>query len=181
MHQPTVEGSPHSGPESQYPPGDPSLMYQPTVEGAPPDQFAPLDSDDPDADPRPWYRRPVMLILWAVLVLILLGLIAYGVSQLFGSGKSPAPAPSTSSTTSTTTTTTESSSTTATTTESTSTEPSNSSTAAPAPPNNPPRSQPPQQPTQQPTHRGPHLPQLPPLPSTITVPGGPTITVPKLP
>lgn len=152
-------------------------MNQPTAEGPPPDYFASsdqyplLDPDDPDADARPWYRKPVTLIGWALLVLILLGLITYGVMQLLGGDKSSTPAPST---TSTTTPTTQSTTATTTTEPTTTTATTTPSPAAPAPPANPHRSQPPAtQPTQSPTHH-----HLPPLPSTITVPGGPTITLP---
>jgi cytoskeletal protein RodZ len=149
------------------------LQYQPTVEGAAPEQYDQLGAEDPDQEGRPWYRKPVTLIGWAILVLILLALIAYGVTQLLGSDNSKSPAPSTTSTTTTTETTTSTTTTEPTTTTS---EPATTPTAAP--PANPPRNQPPgNQPTQQPTHR-PHLPQL---PSTITVPGGPTITLPNLP
>lgn len=159
-----MEHSPHGQP----------LQYQPTSEGIAPEQYDQLGAEDSDQEARPWYRRPVTLIGWAILVLILLALIAYGVTQLLGGDKSNGPAPGTTSTSTTSTTTT---TTTTTTTEPTTTsEPTTTPTAAP--PANPPRNQPPgSQPTQQPSHR-PHLPQL---PSTITVPGGPTITLPNLP
>jgi hypothetical protein len=160
----------------EYGPSGQPLQYQPTVEGAAPEQYDQFGADDSDQEARPWYRKPVTLIVWAILVLILLALIAYGVTQLLGGGSSgPAPG-TTSTTTSSTTTTTTGTTTTTTEPTTTTTEPSTTPTAAP--PVNPPRNQPPAtQPTQQPTHR-PHLPQL---PSTITVPGGPTITLPKLP
>lgn len=181
-----MEGAP-PGPPLQYqhtvehaPQGQP-LQYQPTVEGAPLEQYQPdgsIDPLDPDAEPRPWYRRPITLIGWAILVLILLALIAYGVSQLIGGGKSTTPAPTSTSTSATTTETT-STTTTTTTTEPTTTttteEPGTTPTAAP-PPANPPRNQPPGTGTTQP-----HRPHLPNVPSTITVPGGPTITLPNIP
>lgn len=183
QHQPTVEGQPPLGgtPLQNQPtvehghPGQP-LQYQPTVEGAAPEQYDQLGAEDPDQEGRPWYRKPVTLIGWAILVLILLALIAYGVTQLLGSDNNKSPAPSTTSTTTTSTTTETTTSTTTTEPTTTTSEPATTPTAAP--PANPPRNQPPgNQPTQQPTHR-PHLPQL---PSTITVPGGPTITLPNLP
>ncbi len=112
------------------------------------------DQEKPEAEPKPWYRNPVTLTGWALLVMILIALIVYGIIELIsdrqGTGNPSTTTPST--TTSTTTTT----------------------TVAPA---TTPRVQPPpQQPTHPPTHRFPHLP---PLPSVITIPGVPTtITLP---
>lgn len=179
QNQPTIEGAPPGGTPLQNQPTvehGPPLQYQPTVEGAAPVQYDQLGAEDPDEQAQPWYRKPVTLIGWAILVLILLALIAYGVTQLLGGDKSTGPAPGTTSTT--TTTTTSETTTTTTTTEPTTTTTEPSTTPTAAPPANPPRNQPPgTAPTQQPTHR-PHLPQL---PGTITVPGGPTITLPNLP
>lgn len=159
----------------EYGPPGQSLQYQPTAEGAPPEQYDQFGAEDPDQEARPWYRKPVTLIGWAILVLILLALIAYGVTQLLGGGTSNGPAPGTTSTSTTSSTT---ATTTTTTTEPTTTTTEPTTTPTAAPPANPPRNQPPgTQPTQQPKPR-PHLPQL---PSTITVPGGPTITLPNLP
>jgi hypothetical protein len=107
-----------------------------------------------------------MLIGWAVLVLILIALIVFGLMELLGGQQGTSHIPSTSTTPPTTTTTTPPTTTTETT-------PPTSSAVQP------PAQQPTQQPTQQqpqqePTHRH-HLPQLPPV---ITIPGGPTMTVP---
>jgi cytoskeletal protein RodZ len=126
---------------------------------------------DPAAAPqRPWYRKPVLLMLWALVVLILIGGIVFGVFQLLEDNgtSAPAPAPSGTSTTTTTTTPTTTATTTPTTTETTT--PPSTTNGSPEPAPNPTR-----QPTQEPTHTH-HLPQL---PSTITLPrGGPTITLP---
>lgn len=122
---------------------------------------------DLDTEPTPWYRRPPLLIAWLVFVIILIGLIVYGITELLSGGQGTSP--STSSTSTTTTTTTTPPTTTATTTPST-------SGAVEPPAQQPTGQQPTRQPGQQePTHRH-HLPQV---PSVITIPGVPTvITVP---
>ena len=156
-HPPAVE---------QPPPGERALTHQPPRE-TPPEQYEP-DGDpfDQETEPTAWYRKPVMLIGWAVLVLILIALIVFGLMELLGGQQGTSHIPSTSTTPPTTTTTTPPTTTTETT-------PPTSSAVQP------PAQQPTQQPTQQqpqqePTHRH-HLPQLPPV---ITIPGGPTMTVP---
>ena len=64
------------------------------------------DYFDQDAEPTPWYRRPVMLIGWIAFVLILIALIVYGIIELIHGDQGTSRTPSTTSTTSTTTTTT---------------------------------------------------------------------------
>jgi hypothetical protein len=129
-----------------------------------------LDSFDEEAEPTPWYRKPLWLIGWALLVIILIALIVYGICELIrgGGGTGNTPATTTVTTSTTTTTTTPPSS--ATTTTAPPPPPQTSSPAQPEP-----TQQPTHQPAQQPTHRH-HLPQL---PSVITIPGIPTpITLP---
>jgi hypothetical protein len=128
-----------------------------------------LDAFDQGPEPAPWYRRPAGIIAWIVAVLILIGLIVYGLMELIQGGQGTSPSPSTTgSTTPTTTTTTM----TPTTTESSATPPTSSAVEPPA---QQPTQQPTHQPTQQqPTHRH-HLPQL---PSVITIPDGPVVTLP---
>jgi cytoskeletal protein RodZ len=143
---------------------------QPT-EAAPdqPDSPEALDPFDQEHEPTPWYRKPVGIIAWIVAVLILIALIVYGLMELIqgGSGTSHTPS-TTSSTTPTTSTTTPP---TPTTTQSSETPTS----SAVEPPAQQPTQQPTHQPTQQqPTHRH-HLPQL---PSVITIPDGPVVTLP---
>ena len=141
----------------------------------PPEQYEPdefVDPFDQETEPTAWYRRPVVLIGWAVLVLILIALIVYGITELLQGSQGTSPAPSTSTTPPTTTSTTTPPSTTTTTTPPT-------SSAVEPPAQQPPAQQPTQQqPTQQqPTHRH-HLPQLPSViiipevPTTITIPPG---------
>jgi hypothetical protein len=148
----------------QPPPGEPVPTDQPAAE-TPPEQFEP-DGDlfDQETEPTAWYRKPVMLVGWALFVLILIALIVFGLMQLLQGEQGTSRIPSTSTTPPTTTTTT--------------TTPPTTTTTAPATSSavEPPAQQPTQQqPTQQePTHRH-HLPQLPPV---ITIPGGPTMTVP---
>jgi hypothetical protein len=128
-------------------------------------------ADDLEPEPTPWYRKPVNLIIWAVAVLVLIGLIIYGIVELIGGDQGTGNTPSSTTTTTPTTTvpstTTTSSSPPATT--STSEPPSTSTTVAPPPP----------QPTNQPTHQPTHPPSthhhLPPLPSVITIPEVPTV------
>ena len=151
------------------PPADP-----PTVESHP-DQQAPPGPHDPfdrETEPSPWYRRPAGLIGWIIAVLILIGLIAYGIMELIEGGEGTSPAPSISSTP-TTSTTTPPTSATSTTAEPTTTPPTSSAVEPPA---QQPTQQPTHQPTQQqPTHRR-HLPQI---PSVITIPGMPNpVTLP---
>ena len=144
-----------------------------------PDQYEPPEFHDPlDDEPesRPWYRKPVVLIGWGLLVVILIGLIAFGITELLGGDQGTAPAPSTSSS-ATPTTTTESSPTTT-----TETTPTTTTTEAQPPqqPTGQPTRQPTRQPTQQPSQQPPtHHHHLPPLPPVITIPEVPTtITVP---
>jgi hypothetical protein len=170
-NQPTQHAS--YGVVGRAPSGAPPPPTVPPPPGTPPDQYEPPESRDPldqETEPAPWYRKPVVLIGWALLVLILIALIVYGITELLHGGQGTRPAPSTSTTPSTTTTTPPT--TTATTT--TTTPPTSSAVEPPA-------QQPTQQPTQQqptqqqPTHRH-HLPQL---PSVITIPEVPTtITIP---
>ncbi|WP_443987673.1 hypothetical protein, partial [Mycobacterium marinum] len=142
---PSRPAGPQSGPPPQAPPGPDSPN--------PSEQFASAegyDQEKPEAEPKPWYRNPVTLTGWALLVMILIALIVYGIIELIsdrqGTGNPSTTTPSTTT----------------------------STTVAPA---TTPRVQPPpQQPTHPPTHRFPHLP---PLPSVITIPGVPTtITLP---
>lgn len=130
-----------------------------------------FDAFDQDAEPKPWYRKPGMLIAWLVSVVILIALIVFGIIELIQGDQSVDHAPKSTTRTTTTTTTTTTPTTTATT--ATTTEPS--STAEEQPPAQQPTQQPTGQQTQQPSHRH-HLPQLPPV---ITIPQVPTvITVP---
>ncbi|OBK43172.1 hypothetical protein [Mycobacterium sp. 1081908.1] len=134
-----------------------------------PEQPEALDPFEQQPEPTPWYRKPAGIIAWIVAVLILLALIVYGLMELIqGGGHGTSPSPSTTSSTTTTTTTT----TTPTTTESSAPPPTSS---AAEPPAQQPTQQPTRQPTQQqPTHRH-HMPQL---PSVITIPDGPVVTLP---
>ena len=134
----------------------------------PPEQHVPDESVDPfdqETEPTAWYRRPVVLLAWALFVLILIALIVFGITQLLGGqGTSPIPSTSTTPPTSTTTTTTEPSA-------ATTTPPTSSAVEPPA-------QQPTQQPTQQPPQQEPSHRHHLPLPPVITIPGGPTMTVP---
>jgi hypothetical protein len=151
----------------------------PPVDEAPPAPIPPDQSETPEpleeeTEPAAWYRKPVPLILWALLVLVLIGLIVYGLGELIEGGEGTAPAPST-----TTTTTTAPSS--STTTTPTTTPPASSATPTTAPTSTaieppPVQQQPTQEPKQEPTQK--HHPHLPPLPPVITIPGGPTVTLP---
>ncbi len=135
----------------------------------PPDDQSPQFRDLLDqAEPTPWYRRPAALAGWIATVLVLLGLIVFGLMELIhgGQGTSHTPSTSPSATPSTTTTTTPPT----TTTTEPSTAPPTSSAAAP------PAQQPTQQPNQQPNQQQPtHRHHLPPLPSVITIPEVPTV------
>ena len=148
--------------------GDPPADEAPPAP-IPPDQSEITEPLDEKTEPAAWYRKPVVLILWALLVLVLIGLIVYGLGELISGGEGTAPAPST---TTTTTTAPSSSTTTPTTT------PPASTTTPTTPPTStavqPPPTQ--QQPTQEPTQK--HHPHLPPLPPVITIPGGPTVQLP---
>jgi hypothetical protein len=148
----------------QPPPGE----FPPTVPPETlPDQQEPVDPFDQETEPTPWYRTPLGLIGWIIAVLILIGLIVFGLTELIG-GQGTSYTPSTSRTPTTTTTTT--------------TPPATSTTTGPttAPPTSsavePPAQQPTQQPTHQPTQQEPtHRHHLPPLPSVITIPEVPTV------
>jgi cytoskeletal protein RodZ len=138
-------------------PGDRAAPGEPPPPA--PEQFEPpLDPLDEETEPTAWYRRPVVLIGWGLMVLILIALIVYGIIQLVedqGSGGTPSTTttPSLTPTTTTTTTTTPPPSSTTTT---TTTAPPTSSAAVQPPATH--------QPTQEPTHRH-HWPSW--LPTTI--------------
>lgn len=140
---------------------DPSPIHPP------PEQTDYLDSLDQEIEPTPWYRRPVMLTAWIVVVLILIALIIFGILELLHGEEGTSNFPTTSSTSTTTTTT---SSTPTTTTPTTTPSPTTSAAV-------PPPQQPTYQPTEQPTQRqqAPHHHHLPHLPSVITIPEVPTV------
>lgn len=151
------EPAPHAGLSS-----DPGYEGTDVVDARAGDPF------DDEPQPTPWYRRPVLLIAWLVVVLVLIGLIVFGLTELLRGQPATGHTPST--TTSTSTSTTES---TTPTTTATTTEPTTSDTGQPSPQR--PSQQPTNQSTQQPSHRH----HLPPLPPVITIPQVPTvITVP---
>jgi hypothetical protein len=145
-------------------------------EPPPGDQYQPPYPANEEKKPKPWYRKTALLLAWALLVLVLIALIVYGIGELIGGDESTTtPSPSSSTTSATTTSETTSASTTPSSTESTTTP------ASGAPPSGSGTQHPTQQPTQQPgpstsTHHHPHLP---PLPSVITIPDGPTYTLPR--
>jgi hypothetical protein len=152
--------------------GGPPAPGEPPAEPPPdqPEQPEALDPFEQEPEPTPWYRKPVGIIAWILAVLILLALIVYGLMELIQGGQGTSPSPST--TASTTPTTTTSTTMPPTTTESSAPPPSSS---AAEPPAQQPTQQPTRQPTQQqPTHRH-HMPQL---PSVITIPDGPVVTLP---
>jgi hypothetical protein len=129
-----------------------------------------LDDQEPPA-PTPWYRKRVVLIAWGLLLAALIALIIYGLVDLTGRGPGE-PTPTPTSTTEPTTTTT-------TVTTPTTTSPSPSSSTEEPPPN----TEPTQAPAPQPRAPGGSAPpsrrhRLPKLPPTISVPGGPVITIP---
>jgi len=134
-----------------------------TAEGESPQFVDPLDGPEP----TPWYRKPGALAAWIAAVVVLIGLIVFGVMELLrgGQGTGTTPSTSTSTTPSPTTTTTPPTTTTTTT---TTTPPTSATVETPA---QQPTYQPTRQPTQQPTHRH-HLPAL---PSVITIPEVPTV------
>ena len=160
---------------ARYGPPD-DFNNQPTQHGdygvpappTPPEQFEPPESLDPfdeEAEPTPWFRRPVLLGAWALLVVILIGLIVYGIIELIHGDQGTGNIPSSTSAIPSTTTTTTTPPTTATTT-----------TPATGPTTSSAVEQPPQQPTHQPTQQPPtHRHHLPPLPSVITIPEVPTV------
>ncbi|WAC91135.1 hypothetical protein LMQ14_25215 [Mycobacterium sp. Aquia_213] len=117
----------------------------------------PPDPFDQEAEPTPWYRKPVGLILWGLSVLILIALIVYGIIQLVGDQ-------GTTSNPKTTTTTTPSTTSTTTTTTTTSPTPTTTTTTTTAPPTSTAVEPPVHEPNQQPTHRR-HWPSW--LPTTI--------------
>jgi cytoskeletal protein RodZ len=139
--------------------GDPPPSDEPPPPA--PEQFEPPESLDPfdeETEPTEWYRRPVVLIGWGLIVLILIALIVYGIIELIGdqgTGTAPSstttPSPTTSTTTPPTTTT------------STTTPPSTTTTTT-APPTSSAVQPPAHQPPQEPTHRH-HWPSW--LPTTI--------------
>jgi hypothetical protein len=150
--------------------------YQPS--GPPPPTEPETETfkfDSLETEPTPWYRKPVTLIGWSLVVLILLGLIIYGIIALIGEGQGTGPTPTTTTTIPTTTTEPPSATTeTSTPPPPTTTEaPPTTATGGPPPQQQPTQAPPPRQPTQSPTHH-----HLPPLPSTITIPGRPPITLP---
>ncbi len=164
----------------QPPSGGPLPAGQPPA-AAGPGQPAPPYSPEPfdqETEPKPWYRRPAGIIAWVVAVLILIGLIAYGITQLIQGGQGTSPSsPSTST------------STTPTTTPTTTTPPSSETTSSSETPTSSAVEPPAQQPTQQPTQLPTRQPTQPPptrrhhlpfgIPSVITIPGIPTpITLP---
>jgi hypothetical protein len=142
----------------------------------PPDESEQPENVDPfdqETEPTPWYRKPALLIAWLACVVILIGLIVFGIIELVHGEPSTGRVPKT--TTSTTPTTTTSTTSTTTTIPPTTTTTTPSSSTEVAPPAQQPTQQPTQQQTQQPTHHH----HLPPLPPVITIPQVPTvITVP---
>ena len=106
-----------------------------------------LDAFGEETEPTEWYRRPVVLIVWALVVLILIALIVYGIIQLTQEpGTSNLPSTKTTTTTSPTTTTTTTTTSPPTTTTPTTTPTTTSEVA-------PPQQQPTHTQQQQPTHR----------------------------
>jgi hypothetical protein len=141
--------------------GDPPPSGEPPPHA--PEQFEPPESLDPldeDAEPIAWYRRPVVLIGWGLMVLILIALIVYGIIELIGDqGSSGTPSTTTTPSPTTSTTTPPPTTTTATTTP-----PSTTATTTTAPPTSRAVPPPAHQPPQEPTHRH-HWPSW--LPTTI--------------
>ena len=149
--------------------------YQPS--GPPAPTESPTESfavDDFDAEPAPWYRKPVTLIVWALLVVILIALIVYGIIELIGEGERAGHTPAPTRTTAPTTLAPSATETTTPPPPTTTGAPPTTATGGPAPQQPTGAPPPAQQPTQSPTHH-----HLPPIPSTITIPGMPNpITLP---
>lgn len=178
FHEQRTQYRNYGGPGAPPPPGEPAPLHEemPTDQGAVPEAVDPFEQED---EPTPWYRKPAGIIAWIVAVLILIALIVYGLMQLIqGGGGSGNPSTSTSTTPTTVTT----SPTTTPPTSTTTTEPPGSSPEEP--PAQPPVQQPTQQPTRQPNQQPPqqqptHRHHLPSLPSVITIPEGPVVTLPQ--
>lgn len=166
-NQPTQHGD--FGVSEQPPTGE---IPQPAH---PPQGSEQADGGDPfdqESEPAPWYRKPAMLIAWLVSVVVLIGLIIFGVIELIH-GQTGGHVPNTTTSTTPTSTTTTTTPTTTTTTTTTIT--SSPGSSAQEPPAQQPTQQQPTGGQTQPSHRH-HLPQLPPV---ITVPGVPNpVTVP---
>jgi hypothetical protein len=131
--------------------GDPPRSDDPLP--PPPEQVEPPDPFDEETEPTAWYRRPVVLIGWGLMVAILIALIVYGIIELIGdqgTGTTPSSTTTPPPTTTTTTTTT--------------TPPSTTTTTTTAPPTSSAVQPPAHQPPQEPTHRH-HWPSW--LPTTI--------------
>lgn len=168
-NQPTFRADP--GPGGEAPTGRFGSLRA-RERGGPPTPSEPPESFEPA--PAPWYRKRAVLVGWGLLVAILVALIIYGLIDLASrGGGGPAPSHTTTTTTTPATTTTAPTATTAPTT----TEPPSNTIPAPAPP---PAAPPAQSlpPSQAPPRKRRHLPELPPLPSVITVPGLPDIHLP---
>lgn len=175
FHNQRTQFANYGGPGGPPKPGEspPPADIPPDQPDAPEASEAPgeLDPFDQEPEPTPWYRKPLGVIAWVIAVAILLALIVYGLMELIQGGQGTKPTPSTTSSTSPTSATTTPVTTTPTTTPSSETPTS----SAVEPPAQQPTQQPTRQPTQQqPTHRH-HLPQL---PSVITIPNGPVVTLP---
>jgi len=172
FHNQQTQYANYGGVGGPPPSGEPPPTAPPPAE-MPPDQPEPpeaLDPFDHESEPTPWYRKPVGIVAWVLAVLVLIALIVYGLMELIQGGEGTSHTPS--STTSTTPTTTATTPPTTTTTQSSEAPPTSSAVEPPA---QQPTQQPTRQPTQQqPTHRH-HLPQL---PSVITIPDGPVVTLP---
>ena len=143
----------HANFGAQRPPAQPPGTTPPPAEEPEPS----LDAFGEETEPTEWYRRPVVLIGWALVVLILVALIVYGIIQLTQEpGTSNLPSTKTTTTTTPTSTTTTTTTSPPTTTTPTTTPTTTSEVVPPS-----------QQPThtqEQPTHRR-HWPTW--LPSTL--------------
>jgi cytoskeletal protein RodZ len=117
-----------------------------------------LDAFGDEIEPTEWYRRPVVLIGWALVVLILIALIVYGILQLTQEQGTSNPPSTTTTTTTTPATTTTTSTTSPPSTTTPTTTPTTTSEVAPPPQQQPTHTE------QQPTHRH-HWPTW--LPSTV--------------
>jgi hypothetical protein len=152
------------------PPDEPAAEENAADQAGPPEAVDPFDQE---AEPTPWYRKPVGIIAWVLAVLILIALIVYGLMELIQGPQGTGHTPSTTSSTTPTTTTAPTSS----------SEPPTTATTEPPtsravePPAQQPTQQ--QQPTRQPTQQPPtHRHHLPSLPTVITIPEGPVVTLP---